>query len=256
MTISSDDKPKYRVEIIVALGYVLFALLAVAVCLGSFYLAFIHTQGSQDPIIASLDAPTPTAQIPADYQTGANSIFQDDFRNNRNDWINAQEPTQLTVKDGKLSFGSATRDHFATALPGPPEFIGRPYYIHADLSPDQMTNQDFGIIFDEHYGANQEFFLFEINPESKEYFLYHHLVDRWSVRMMGTADGIHSLPGVNTLGIYVNKGYLEFYINRKMVDTYQDSGISFQAGETGFYVNNSGFQLIVTDFSIDKVGGQ
>ena len=76
------------------------------------------------------------------------------------------------------------------------------------------------------------------------------------MRMAGISDWIKSYPLSNTLGLYVDKNYLEFYINRKLVDTYQDSGMSLQGGEMGFYADDSGFHLIVTNFSIDKVGGQ
>ena len=76
------------------------------------------------------------------------------------------------------------------------------------------------------------------------------------MRMAGNTDLIQSYPTANTLGLYINKSYLEFYINRQRVDTYQDLGISFQTGKTGFYVDDFGFHLVVTNFSINKIGGQ
>lgn len=242
----------------VAVGYLLFALLAVGVCGGTVYLTLALPQEPEVPIIASLHAPTPTPHIPVNYPAGSHSIFKDDFTDNNNRWGDDQQPTQLSVDNGKLSFGAVSQGRYATAIAGKPGHFNQPYYLQADLSTDKGTDEDFGIIFEEQINGlgRDDFFLYSIDPKSKEYSLDHRFPDGWSWRMGGTSDLIHSFPAVNTLGLYVNQGYVEFYINHHMVNTYQDAGESFQSGETGFYVNNSGFQLIVTNFSVDQIEGQ
>lgn len=276
MTISKDPKPEYRTEIIVVLGYVLFMLLAVGICGGAFYLAIPQPQAPRspivahlhgptpqtptspapttpDPIIAALLAPTPTAYIPVGYQPGTHSIFKDDFTDNHNRWYNTVSFIKITVKDGTLSFASPRRGSYALVVTGQAQYLDQPSYIQADLSTDSPVDQDFGMIFAD---QSNEFFLFAINTEAKEYSLFRNLGGIWSLRLLGTSDLIHLSPTANTLGLYVNKGYLELYINHKRVDVFQESSGSFQAGQVGFYVNDSGFQLRVTDFSVDTTGGQ
>src|SRR5258708_20594749 len=231
-----------------------------AAIFGGFYFYLVKTNNVQsaskpDSFLATISAPTPTPHISVNYQAGTNSVFKDDFSDNRNDWINDEQPANLVVKDGRLSFGSSDQDTYATSISAVAAYLDQPYYLQADLAVDKQTAEGYGIIFEVHYG-NNEFFLFQINPESKQYYLYHHLNDSWSLRMAGITESIQSYPAVNTLGIYVNKDYLEFYINHKIVGTYQDSGTSFESGEGGFFVDNSGFQLMVTDFFVLKAGGQ
>ena len=74
--------------------------------------------------------------------------------------------------------------------------------------------------------------------------------------MTGIADQIQPYPAVNKLSIYVNKSMVEFYINGKLIDTYQDAGTSFQSGQVGLYVNDTGFRLIADNLIIDKIEGK
>ena len=260
MTTPLNKKSNYIAEIIVIAGYFVMICLLTTLFGGFYYMAdkaIAQPTPTQDPFLASLSAPTPTPHIPINYQAGTNSIFKDAFIDNRNSWQNEEDLTSITVEGGKLSFGSLHNGNFATARSGEPaSYLNQPYYLQADLSVDQITADSIGIIFRAIPGGSNDFFVFQINLESKQYSLYHHASNFWSMRMSGNTDSIQSYPSINTLGIFVNKGYLEFYINHKIVDTYQDTGMSFQSGRTGFYVDNSGFNLIVTNFSIDKAGGQ
>ena len=173
MAISSNKKSNHTPEIIVITGYFVLICL-VAILFGGFYYvadkATAQPTPTQDPILATLLAPTPTPHIPVDYQAGINTIFKDDFKDNQNNWHNNEEPTDITVKDGRLSFGSLSPGNYATArsayLFSPNSF--QPYYIQADLSLDEMTDKGIGIIFRSTYG--DDFFLFEINPEFKTVF--------------------------------------------------------------------------------------
>jgi hypothetical protein len=104
--------------------------------------------------------------------------------------------------------------------------------------------------------GSRDFFLFQVNTAAQKYFLYHHFIDDWSLRMSGRTDQIQPYPAINRIGLYVNVGSLEFYINGKIVDTYRDTGTSFQSGGFGFYVDDAGFKLIVDNLTVDKAGGK
>lgn len=72
--------------------------------------------------------------------------------------------------------------------------------------------------------------------------------------MAGTTEYIRPHPNANTLSVYVDKSYIELYINGKFVDTYQDTGTSFQGGQFGVFIDDKG-SLIVDNLIIDKIGG-
>jgi hypothetical protein len=261
---SIDPKPSYRLEIAVVLGYVLFLVLAVAAGLGQLYFIFPKTTPSytsEVPFMPKLPDWTPTAtpHFVGNTQPGVSLIFKDEFKDNQNLWKNSQDPTSLSVNEGKLTFGSSGTGQIAMVSSATVGSVlaaqnNSPYYLQADFSVDHATAEGFGFFF-AGKPSTHDFFLFEFYPESRRYFLYHNSGGAWLRRMAGYSDWIQSFPAAITLGMYVNKGNLEFYINHKLVDTYQDSWESFQAGETGFYVSNSGFQLTITNFFIDGVGG-
>ncbi len=259
-----DPKPSYRLEIAVVLGYVLFLVLAAAAGLSQVYPVFAPSTPTPTEVPTFIPklpdwTPTATPHNLGNTQPGLHSIFKDGFKDNQYLWSDSQDPTSLIVKGGKLTFGSLSSDQFAVvSSPSVGSAVeaqnNSPYYVQADFSVDHATAESFGLFF-----AGQplevDFFLFQFYPQSKQYFLYHYSDGAWLRRISGNSDLIQSFPAANTLGMYVNKGNLEFYMNHKLVDTYEDSSQSFQAGEIGFYVNNSGFRLTVTNFFIEGVGG-
>ena len=101
-----------------------------------------------------------------------------------------------------------------------------------------------------------DFYVFQINAEAKNYYVSHHSTNNWLLRTSGESDLIRSYPSANTLGIYVNKDSLEFYINGKIANSYQETGISFQSGAIGFYVDSPGFKVIVENLAVYRIGSQ
>ena len=253
-----EKKPRYTFEIMVALGYLLFCGLATATGGWAFYkitARMLPTATEQNPLLTNMPPMTPTPHILANGLSVEDVIFKDNFTDNRNSWGNSEDANHIAVKDGELTFGSSEQGKYAMTNSVATIYMSRPYYLQADLAVDQTTAAGFGVFFGRHVGTN-DFYLFEIIPETKEYYLMHHTGDSWSKRMEGTSAWIRSYPFGNNLGLFVDNGILEFYINHKIIDAYQDSGISFQTGGAGFYVDNFGFQLIVTNFALYKAGGQ
>lgn len=256
MDFSPGKQPKHTAEIIIVIGYVLFLFLFIVICIFLFYLTFSQNAPPAPNILAtSLPALTPSSSIPSDYQPGTFNIFKDNFDDFQNNWGDNQEPSTYEIKDGKLYFKSRDDGKYAIAHCGRCPILNEPYYLQADLVTDKLVDEGFGIVFKFLYGR-ADFYLFEINPAANKYYLYHHSSDDWSLRMSGRTDQIQPYPAVNRLGLYINKGSLEFYINGKIVDTYHDTGTSFQSGQFGFYVNDAGFKLIVDNLTVDKAGGK
>ena len=259
MRSSTNNKTNYTAEIIVVLGYLLTFCLASVACGGLFYY-ISHTyqtaKPEQNPYLVNLPSRTSVPHITKDYQPGVHNIFTDNFNDNQNNWLSPEEEAKVTVEGGKLFLESLNPERFATAKSISSPRLDRAYYIQADFSTNKITPTGFGLIFDSNYNTNNasDFFLFIINPESKQYFLYSNIKGDWLLHVAGNSDIIQAFPGTNTLGLYVNKNYLELYINRNMIDTYQTI-FSFE-GQPGFFVDGADFQLIVSNFTIDRAGGE
>ncbi len=129
-----------------------------------------------------------------------------------------------------------------------------PFYLQADFATKEATDQNYGIIFN-YNNRDESFYDFEINTEAQKYFLDHHNADYgWSQRAGGVSDQIRSFPATNTLGLYVTRDTVEFYINGQFVDAYNESGAAFPQGDFAFYVADWKFTLIIDNLKIDKIG--
>lgn len=258
MDTSSEKPGSYTAELVVLGGYILFFCLA-AILYFVFLISFtrnLQKSPSQTNVFATnLPPQTPIPSIPLDYEPGSLPIFREDFDNNQNGWTGDPDLTSREFKDGKLYIESLDENSYALTSCSKCPFLKEPFFFTVELSTDQLTDGGFGVVFNMQYTRNN-FYLFRINLESKKYFLSRYNADNWSRRMTGITDQIQSYPVVNKLGIYVNKGMVEFYINGKLIDTYQDSGTSFQSGQVGLYVNDTGFKLIVDNLIIDKIEGK
>jgi len=258
MDIFSEKQEGYTAEILVLAGYILFFCLA-AILYFAFIISFtrnLQKSPSQINVFATnLPPQTPFPSIPLDYEPGSLPIFREDFDSNQNGWTGDQHLTSLEFKDGKLYIESLDENSYALTSCSECPFLKEPYFFSVELSTDRLTDVGFGVVFVMQYARNN-FYLFQINLESKKYFLFRYNADNWSRRMTGITDQIQSYPSVNKLSIYVNKSMVEFYINGKLIDTYQDSGTSFQSGQVGLYVNDTGFKLIADNLIIDKIEGK
>lgn len=256
MSAETKQKASYIAEYIIGAGYLLFLCLAFGLCSTVYYFAYLQPKPAPVNLFAtSLPPTTPSPSIPSNYGSGAINIFKENFDDDRNSWISDQESSAYEFRDGKLIIESLDDNSYVLATCAKCPYLNEPYYLQVELSTDKLVDKGFGVVFKLLY-TRKNFYLFEINPAAKTYFLYHRFNEDWSLRLSGRAHQIQSYPAINRLGIYVNKGLLEFYINGELVDTYQDSGTSFQSGENGFYVDGAGFKLIVDNFIVDKAGGK
>lgn len=255
MNVEPKEKISYIPEFIVVLGYILFLVLFVILCAFLVYFRSPQNSSQLNDFATSLPPITPSPSIPLTYVPEATHIFQDMFDRNQNSWTDEQDPSMYRFRDGKLVIESNDDGNYVLASCSKCPYLEEPYYLQADLSTDKLIDEAFGVVFKLLY-SHENFYLFEINPAAQKYFLYHRTKDNWSLRMSGKTQRIASYPAVNRIGIYINKGTIEFYINEKIVDTYEDNGTSFQSGGFGFYANDAGFKLIIDNLTVDKAGGQ
>jgi hypothetical protein len=252
------DEPKnkfrYIPELIVGFGYILFFCLFFIFCFELIYTdrtQHILSQNSlpQNTFAVSLPPTTPTPHIPAIIDLKVPMIVEDDFTDNLNLWVSDQDGEKLKVRNGTLPLQSKKTNNNLIAYCQACPYLYLPYYIEADFSTDIATGESFGLVVND---TSDGFYLFEINMESKRYYLYQRGNDNWSLRASGESNKIQAFPNTNTLGIFANKDFLELYINATLVDLYTETSHLFYFDSFGFYVNNSGFELYVDNLSISK----
>ena len=257
MDTESNREVKYTLEYVVVAGYTgLFCILALA-CLGLVYLnrsLFIPSSTPENEFAKNLPPITPTPHVSSDNPFESNSIlFEDNFSNNTNDWLNSQDETKEKLQSGQLFFQARYDGEYAIISCEYCPYLTTPYYLEASLSTNIATNEEYGIVFNRSYTLDN-YYLFMVNPESMKYFLFHRTPEEWTLRASGVSDQIQPHPGRTTLGVYADKDLLELYINGVIVDSYVETGSSFHPGFFGIYINNSWFGVYVDDIVIYEIG--
>jgi hypothetical protein len=249
-----DTEPKikvtYATEYVVIIGYVSFFCLLIFACLGYFFINRSQyfpepTPVPVNPFAANLPPITPTPHVSSNIQFEKSSIlFQEDFNNNQNRWLNAEDDTKEKIQDGRLYFqGRDDRDYAILSCEACP-YLEKPYFFEASLSTNIETDETYGIVFNRSESLD-DFYIFIINPESTKYYLFHHTFETWTLRASGASTQIQPYSESTTLGVYANEDLLELYINGVIVDSYMESGTSFHPGFFGLYTNNSWFGVNV-----------
>jgi hypothetical protein len=254
MNTEAAPRPNYIPAFLIAAGYVLFFCVAFTLCSTFYYLTYL--QPKPVPINAfatSLPPITPTPHILLGSQPNMPQVFKDDFHNDSHGWASTGEDSRTQVTLGKLLFESRKDNSYAFTGCRYCPTLDTPFYLEADFSTGKATDRGFGIYFNFDDKNNGSFFLFRINPEARKYYFYHGSNDGWSIRAAGKSSEIQSFPAANTLGVYADEDTVELYVNGKIVDSYKQSGYSFQKGNFGFYIDGSDYQLIVDNLIINKI---
>ena len=226
------------------LGYALWIVIAIAACFAIYYLDNLQSILSSR---AEMPTATPVARITPGELSNADKIFEEHFVNSPNAWSAFQGSTQFSMRDGSLALKSLNAREFAAVDCIYCVSLLQPYYLQADLTTDAATSTTYGILFKLDLTYSGLFYAYLISAKSQEYFLYSLSGDSWALHTSGASDFIEPYPNSNTLGVYVRDDYLELYVNGKRVDTFQETKTSFQKGSFGFYIDDSGPQLIVRD---------
>lgn len=258
-----NTSPKKRVihltETIVIFGYVVLFFLVIITFLGLYYYTTPKDAPSELDFAFATNLPpiTPIPRLSSNHILGENNIFTEEFNDNNNNWNDRLSPKLLEIKDGKLFIQSKSVDEYVIVACASQDCnsLNQPFYMQAEFSTNKRYERLYGFVFKMNY-QRDNFLLFSIAPSTKSYMLYSQSAGRWAQQVSGQSDYILEFPNTNVLALYVNKGYLELYINGQMIDTYQDTGLSLQTGDFGFYIDNSAANLIVDNLIIDKVEGE
>jgi hypothetical protein len=254
MNTEANQKRNYIPEYIVAAGYLLFFCLAFALCSTAYY--FTYLQSRPSPIIntfaTSLPPLTSTPHVLPTDQQEAYAVFRDDFSDDHNGWADIESDSKVEVSRAALRVESQAEGYYAYAACRNCPTLTNPFYLQADFSTSTATDKGFGIYFNYDYEKDTSF-IFGINTEARKYYLYYEDGDDWSLRTVGESDQIKAFPAINTIGIYAQQDFVEFYVNGQIIDSYGQTGYSFHKGDFGFFVDDSDFQLIIDNLVISHL---
>jgi len=254
MNIEQKEKSSYTREYIIGAGYLLFFCLAFSFCSIFYYFSYLQPKPSPvNPFATSLPPITPTPHISPTNQQNGSTIFEDDFHDDVHAWSYTGDYVSAGVKKGKLSLEGQQANSYGFIVCKSCPYLSKPFYLQADFSTSEATDKSFGILFNLD-SPRDSFYLFQINTESKKYYLFHHTADDWSLRAAGESDQIKSFPAVNTLSIYVNQNLVELYVNGQIIDSYKQSDHSFHIGNFAFFIDGSDFRLTIDNLVIKATG--
>ncbi len=256
------SKPRYVPEIVVGVGYLLFFVLVAVACVAALFMIYSHRAVPANSVELDLPSLTATPHVLSTPVMGAAVLFQDGFTSNANLWGPAFAPQEaqeeVQVKDGKLLLTTLGNNQFVTAMCGRCPTLDKPFYAQAEFTSEGAANVDFGIMLGERNGFNDDhYYLLLINTDARKYSFYYYGARQWYLRGSGIADQFHSLAATNTIGIYINGGYAEFYVNGGVVDSLEDSGTSFQRNDLGFYAASyASLTVQIDNVIIENLGGK
>lgn len=259
MNAESKTKTNYTAEYVVILGYVVFFCVSIFACLGYFFVN--RSQYFPEPTPVPVNAfaetlpstvSTPHVSSRDQFQTAA-SLFQEDFDNNQQQWVNSKDNTVERFHEGKLYFQSRNDGEYSIISCKACPSLETPFYLETSIFTNMVTDEEFGVVFNHSYTLDN-FYIFLINPKFKQYFLLHRTSNEWTLRASGKSTVIQPYPKGNTLGVYAERDFVELYINDVIVETYTQSNTSFYPGFFGIYANKSGFGVYIDDIAIYEIG--
>jgi len=252
---TQQKKSDETAAILISMGYIFFFFLAFMVLFAYYFFHYFSGRTSAVNLLATnLPPRTPTPHISLTAIPNADVIFEDDFSTDENQWkYRANSNSEIKITDGRLMIQSPYKGTYAVTKCNACPYVQEPYFLQVNLETSAATNIGYGIAFN--IGRIEHLlYLFDINPESKEYRLYHETRDGWAFRMSGKSDFIRPYPEANRLGIYANKDTVDFYINDNLIDSYTEEGVLFYQGYFGVLVDDGGPQVFVDDLIVSKVG--
>lgn len=238
----TTNKPRIWTMIAgVILGF-LYLLFCALVSIGIYQKINNDTQPIPTTIPTLITTPTPLFALPeGDWETS-----QEDFSNNKRNWGLFYNQGKIEILDGKMLVQSYLSDRYAIAIP---EYIfippGEKYYRQVELITDTETDiySTYGLVFgmDERLGT---FYLFEILQRETQVRLLKQSAGKWEILTTLTDAPISKYPKETTLGVYVDKGTIELYVNGEMISRYKDEN-PFQSKNFGIYIGGTNARVIV-----------
>lgn len=255
----NNGSPNQQRVLIIGCSLVIFML--ILTCMATF--AIIYR--SQIPIVKNyfptamptltpIPTQTPIPHILVHAPAADLTVLKDDFTTNGNEWSTYYSLGKAEVKNGKLSFEGFNSNFIGIAycFCGLPTeaFFEDTYYLQADLSTENLTNNSYGLVFG--LIKRSEYYEFSINPIRKKYYLRKNVEDGWIDLTTGSGPGIKAYPAANTLSIYFDHGKIELFINGEKTTTYTDK-TPINKGKIGFIADNDQFKLLIDNlFAYDE----
>lgn len=203
------------------------------------------------PTAAPLPVSTPhiLSHSPTDRAT---HVIHDDFSSDTYEWGIFEFNGKAEVYDGELHLQSNSASPFTIAVSDPSLLEpSQEYFLQADFRTDQLTSSGYGLTFGLSYRDDTSY-LCTIYPTMNSLYLYKRTASSWQTLTSAANVPLQKYPLKNTLGVYYNAGSIELDLNGVSTLIYRDDSPYTSAG-FGFYVNESGYQLLVDNLFLYRL---
>ena len=192
---------------------------------------------------------TPTATITTTPHAlispaGGETVFEERFDSDEQDWYAYYNNNTVLVEDGKLNLRSELSGNIGIAFCTHCPTLADPFYFQAEVSTVENAIDPYGLAFCSP-GFGADFYVFQINPRTHLYDLYKHSSQGWkSLAIRKSSPAINAFPNTNALGIQFDHGQINLFINNIQVNSYQDDE-PLKCRKSGFIVNGGGYDMVV-----------
>jgi len=243
-----------KIVVKVAGVFLLLMLFASLACLGIFswmYRYQLPYSNKFIPIATPVAISTPhiLSHSPADPTI---RVIHEDFSSDTYEWGIFEFNGKAEVYDGELHLQSNSASPFTIAVSDSSLLEpSQEYFLQADFRTDQLTTSGYGLTFGLSYRDDTSY-LCNIYPTMHSLYLYKRTTTGWQTLTSAANVPLQKYPLKNTLGVYYTAGSIELDLNGVSTLTYRDDSPYTSAG-FGFYVNDSGYQLLVDNLFLYRV---
>lgn len=238
---------------VTTLAFRILLILFIFLCSSIAFFFSNREKRNHEPIPTLTSTPVVTPQIlatmPEDDWESRNETFILDTHT----WELLKPPGKLEIIEEKLIIQSYRQGSIAIGYNQNEIFnpSQEAYYIQADFMADsEGENVSYGLVFGLN-DAQNAFYVFDLHPQSQSFRLIKYNSGEWIFIIPFTETKISPYPEPTTLGVLVDKGSFEFYINGKTIATSVDEK-PFSSKGIGILAGDSGYRVIVDNFFVSE----
>ena len=229
---------------------ILFIFLCSAI---AFFFAKQGERSDEQPILTLTPTPVVTPQIMATMPEDDWKPRHESFILDLHLWELLRPPGKLEIIDEKLVIqsyrqGSIVIGYSQNTIFNPSQ---ESYYVQADFMADTEGEKvSYGLVFGLN-DAQNAFYVFDLHPQSQTFRLFKYNSGEWDLVIPFIRTETNPYPEPTTIGVLVDKGSFEFYINGESVSTFVDEK-PYSSKGIGILVGDSGYRVIVDNFFVSE----
>ena len=238
---------------VTTLAFRILLILFIFLCSSVAFFFTNRVKRGLEPIPTLTSTPVVTPQILATMPEDDWESRYEPFLLDEHSWELLKPPGKLEIIDEKLVIqsyrqGSIVIGYSQNGIFNPSQ---ESYYVQADFMADtEGENVSYGLVFGLN-DAQNAFYVFDLHPQSQTFRLFKYNSGEWDLVIPFIRTETNPYPEPTTIGVLVDKGSFEFYINGESVSTFVDEK-PYSSKGIGILVGDSGYRVIVDNFFVSE----